>query len=57
MTIHDPRLQGDAAKPDPLSPPNWVVLQTIVGDGSIVTVTDSATNAPQRFYRVRVEQP
>ncbi len=40
-----------------LSPPNWVVLRTIVGDGSIVTVTDSTTNAPQRFYRVRVEQP
>ena len=38
-----------------LSPANWQVFQTIVGDGTTVTVTDAATNAPQRFYRVRVE--
>jgi hypothetical protein len=38
-----------------LSPPNWRLLQTLVGDGPVVTVTDAITNAPQRFYRVRVE--
>ena len=38
-----------------LSPPRWTVLQTILGDGSVVTVSDAITNAPQRFYRVRVE--
>lgn len=37
-----------------LTSPNWKVLQSIVGDGSKMTVTDSLTNAPQRFYRVRV---
>lgn len=37
-----------------LSPANWQVFQTIVGDGTTVTVTDSITNAPQRFFRVRM---
>ena len=35
-----------------LSPRNWILLRTIVGDGSAVTVTDSTTNGPRRFYRV-----
>ena len=34
--------------------PNWRVIQTIVGDGSVVTVSDAVTNAPQRYYRVRM---
>ena len=38
-----------------LSPVTWEVLQRIVGPGSAVTVSDAITNAPQRFYRVRVE--
>jgi hypothetical protein len=37
-----------------LSPPDWKLLRSVVGDGSVVTVTDSITNAPRRFYRVRV---
>jgi hypothetical protein len=40
---------------DSLMPPNWRVLQSMVGDGSVVSVTDSLTNATQRFYRVRVD--
>lgn len=31
---------------------NWQVLTNIVGTGSNVTVHDSTTGAPQRFYRV-----
>jgi hypothetical protein len=38
-----------------LSPPQWTVLRTIVGDGSTITVTNAITSAPQRFYRVRME--
>lgn len=41
---------------DSLFPPDWKMLQTIAGDGSMITVTNSAAFAPQRFYRVRVDQ-
>ena len=37
-----------------LSPANWQVFQTIVGDGTTVTVIDSTTNARQKFFRVRM---
>jgi hypothetical protein len=33
--------------------PDWILLQSVVGDGSVQTVTDSTTNGTQRFYRVR----
>lgn len=67
--LQNPRLEGGNVKfslatepgvtchveyTESLSPPDWKVLRTIVGDGSRMTVTDSLTNAPQRFYRVRV---
>jgi len=35
----------------------WTLLRSALGDGSLLTATDSLTNAPQRFYRLRVEQP
>lgn len=38
-----------------LSPPvNWQPLETIIGTGGIIVVTDSGTDAEKRFYRVRV---
>ena len=30
---------------------DWQPLQTIVGDGSVKTITDSVTNDNSRFYR------
>jgi hypothetical protein len=37
-----------------LSPPNWLLLTNIAGDGTIKSVLDkSATNA-SRFYRVYI---
>lgn len=35
-------------------PPVWQVLVATNGTGNAITVTDTATNAPARFYRVRV---
>lgn len=37
-----------------LSLPQWTVLQSIVGDGSTITVTNAATAARQGYYRVRL---
>jgi subtilisin family serine protease len=34
---------------------NWQVLQTIPGDGSVKTVTNSTTSASQRYFRLSVE--
>jgi hypothetical protein len=34
---------------------NWQVLQTIPGDGSIKTVTNSTTTAAQRYFRLSVQ--
>jgi subtilisin family serine protease len=34
---------------------NWQVLQTIPGDGSVKTVTNSTTSAAQRYFRLSVE--
>ncbi len=39
-----------------LTPPQWTVVQTLVGDGSIVLVSNTITASPQQFYRVRVSQ-
>jgi hypothetical protein len=39
---------------DSLSPTNWKLLLAQPGDGSVMTVTDSITNAPARFYRARI---
>lgn len=36
-----------------LTDPAWATLQTITGDGTLQTVTDSAQASPQRYYRVR----
>jgi T5SS/PEP-CTERM-associated repeat protein len=40
---------------DSLSPPAWHTLQTVVGDGTLHTITDAITASTQRFYRVRVQ--
>ena len=40
---------------DSLPPSNWTVLQTIVGDGSVITLTNKISAAPQRFFRVRAQ--
>jgi subtilisin family serine protease len=40
---------------DSLDETNWQVLQTIPGDGSIKTVTNSTTTALQRYYRLLVQ--
>lgn len=35
-------------------PPVWQVLTNKAGNGSVMTINDSSTNLPRRFYRVRV---
>ncbi|HTI70532.1 MAG TPA: hypothetical protein VMF06_11240 [Candidatus Limnocylindria bacterium] len=39
-----------------LSSPAWKEQQTIIGDNSTVTVTNSLPNVESRFYRLRVDQ-
>ncbi len=39
---------------DSLPATNWIFLSTIVGDGTLKVLSDSATNH-QRYYRVRME--
>jgi len=38
---------------DSLLNPNWQLLPTEDGDGTVKTVTDSAPGVPNRYYRVR----
>ncbi len=38
---------------DSLTAPSWTLVRDVVGDGTIITVTNTMTSAPQRFYRVR----
>ncbi len=38
---------------DSLTEPNWQVLPTQTGDGTVKSVTDSAPGVPNRYYRVR----
>jgi hypothetical protein len=38
-----------------LETPQWKPLYRVQGDGNWLTVADPVTNAPRRFYRVRVE--
>jgi hypothetical protein len=38
-----------------LSSSDWKTLRTLTGDGTQVQIRDSITNAPNRFYRVRME--
>jgi len=40
---------------DSIDAPDWKSFQVIIGDGTTVTVTDSADAAAKRFYRVRME--
>ncbi|HET7626446.1 MAG TPA: hypothetical protein VFM25_14400, partial [Verrucomicrobiae bacterium] len=40
---------------DSLSPPNWQPLTNFIGDGSILTVTDSSADSSQRFYRIELK--
>ncbi|HEX4646329.1 MAG TPA: hypothetical protein VH598_12055, partial [Verrucomicrobiae bacterium] len=37
-----------------LTDPTWTALQTFNGDGSLKTITNALSAAPQRFYRVGV---
>jgi hypothetical protein len=39
-----------------LSSPSWQTLTNITGNGSVITVTNSAPNVTQRFYRLN-QQP
>jgi len=39
---------------DTLNDPAWVTLRTVNGDGGTLTISDSTTNSPCRFYRIRV---
>ena len=36
-------------------PPQWSVLGWKIGDGSVMTITDTSANLRKRFYRVRVD--
>jgi len=38
-----------------LSPVYWQTLTNVVGDGSVITVTDLIQAEPQQFYRVKVQ--
>jgi uncharacterized delta-60 repeat protein len=38
-----------------LNEETWTPLQEMVGDGSVLTLTDPNPNSPKRFYRVRVD--
>ena len=40
---------------DSLNPPNWQVLTTMAGEGSLKVVTDNAATVPRRFYRMRFQ--
>jgi len=40
---------------DSLDGENWTAVQSVTGDGSAQTLTDSSSPAVQRFYRVRAE--
>ena len=35
-----------------LTSPNWQTLTNITGNGSVITVTNSAPGVAQRFYRL-----
>jgi len=37
-----------------LNPVYWQTLTNMVGDGSVITVTDSTQAGPHQFYRVKV---
>ena len=39
---------------DTLTQPAWLTLRIVNGDGGTLTITDSMTNLPSRFYRIRV---
>jgi hypothetical protein len=39
---------------DSLSSPNWTTVQTVVGNGAAIILTDSGANLPFRFYRILV---
>jgi len=36
-------------------PPQWSVLGWKIGDGNVMTITDTSANLTKRFYRVRVD--
>jgi hypothetical protein len=38
-----------------LTSPHWTVVQTVVGNGSTITLSNTVTATPQQFYRVRVQ--
>ena len=40
---------------DTLPSTNWTALPPIIGDGSVMTLTDPSATRPQRFYRLRIE--
>ena len=38
-----------------ITSPAWLPISTNSGSGGTMTIPDSVTNAPARFYRVRVQ--
>ena len=40
---------------DSLTDPAWLTLRTLNGDGGTLNISDSMTNLPSRFYRLRVQ--
>lgn len=40
-----------------LTPPNWVTIQSLTGDGGACILSDPAAPADGRFYRVRITSP
>jgi fibronectin type 3 domain-containing protein len=38
-----------------LDAPNWTLLDTVLGDGSVKTVVDPSPGPPRRFYRIRTD--
>ncbi len=40
---------------DTLTPPGWILVLTVSGDGTVKTVTDTNAVAAMRFYRIIVE--
>jgi len=42
---------------DALSNANWVEISSVVGDGTLKSLSDSNATSRARFYRVRVQSP
>ncbi|MDB6037633.1 MAG: hypothetical protein JWM99_1474, partial [Verrucomicrobiales bacterium] len=41
---------------DSLTDPDWTIVQTVTGDGGPIVFTDPAASAPNRYYRILIQQ-